>query len=197
MQVGPVICNKTDFKQRLSFIVWTDTLSPAEYEKEWATIMKDFKLTDHDWLNSIYTIRELWIPAYYRHERMSGLMRTSSRSESENHFFGQFSNPKCTLVEFLGQFDSAIEAQRYEHRKNDHDTRNTFPDIWSEYPLERQAAELYTRTLFFDVQLEIEAAIHTSQSSNFEKVGDFIKFHVKDWDQLCTSYYEVHVMCFI
>ncbi|XP_076886156.1 uncharacterized protein LOC143535926 [Bidens hawaiensis] len=58
---------------------------------------------------------------------MSGLMRTSSRSESENHFFGQFCNPRCTLVEFLAHFETALDHQRHEHRKNDHDCRCYVP----------------------------------------------------------------------
>ncbi len=74
------MCNTTDFKQRMSFICWTDSILPEEFEKEWAEILNDFALTDHDWLNSIYAVKESWVPAYFRHEKMSGLMRTSSRS---------------------------------------------------------------------------------------------------------------------
>ncbi|XP_022014753.1 uncharacterized protein LOC110914260 [Helianthus annuus] len=101
---------------------------------------------------------------------MSGLMRTSSRSESENHFFGKISNPKCTLVEFLSHFDKAIEAQRHEHRKNDHDTRYTNPGEWSDFVLEKQAAQIYTRTIFLDVQLEIQHAIHRCTSVRLDHV---------------------------
>jgi len=173
--------------------VWTDSILPDQFEKEWASIMNDFQLTGNEWLISVYKIRESWIPAYYRHEQMSGLMRTSSRSESENHFFGQFCNPRCTLVEFLTHFDSAVEYQRHEHRKNDHDTRNTHPDIWSDFTLERQAVDIYTRTIFFDVQLEIQASIFKCQTVNFEVIGDFIKWYVKDWYQPCTSLFEVNM----
>ncbi|XP_022040195.1 protein FAR1-RELATED SEQUENCE 5-like [Helianthus annuus] len=148
-KVGATICNNTDFKKRLCAIVWTDSILPAKFESEWDTIKNDFNLVDHEWLQSLYQIRDTWIPAYYREEVMSGLMRTSSRSESENHFFGQFCNPGCTLVEFLGYFDSAIEAQRHEHRKNDHDTRNTNAEIWAEdFVLEDQASRIFTRTIF-------------------------------------------------
>ena len=111
-QVGAIMCKTTDFKTRLCSIVWTDTLSPEQFEEEWAKVLADFNLNGNEWLASIYELRESCIPAYYRHERMSGLMRTSSRSESENHFFGQFCNPKCNLVEFLAHFDSAIKVQR-------------------------------------------------------------------------------------
>ncbi|XP_076954686.1 protein FAR1-RELATED SEQUENCE 12-like [Bidens hawaiensis] len=69
----------------------------------------------------------MWIPAYYRDEPLSGLMRTTSRSESENQFFGLVLNSQLTLVEFFSHFDMALETQRYAHRKNDHDTINTKP----------------------------------------------------------------------
>lgn len=172
--------------------MWTDTLLPHEFETEWHKLMIEFQLTDNEWLTSIYAIRESWIPAYYREEQMSGLMRTSSRSESENHFFGQFCNAKCTLVEFLTHFDSAVEAQRYEHRKNDHDTRYTRPDIWSDFELEKQAAAVYTRTIFFDVQLEIQHAIHGCTNRDVQPIGDFVKFSVKDFGQYTSSFYEVY-----
>ncbi|XP_021969357.1 protein FAR1-RELATED SEQUENCE 5-like [Helianthus annuus] len=192
-KVGAALCSNTDFRKRLSAVVWTDSLLPEAFEAEWAAIIHDFGLTDHEWLTYIYGLRESWIPAYYREEEMSGLMRTSSRSESENHFFGKISNPKCTLVEFLSHFDTAIEAQRHEHRKNDHDTRYTNPGEWSDFVLEKQAAQIYTRTLFFDVQLEIQHAIHRCASVRLDHVGDFIKFFIKDLDQPCSSYFEVMI----
>ncbi|XP_035838082.1 protein FAR1-RELATED SEQUENCE 5-like [Helianthus annuus] len=89
-KVGANLCNSTDFKKRLCDIVWTDALLPEQFETEWGVILADFDLVNHEWLQSIYQIRDTWIPVYYRDEHMSGLMRTSSRSESENHFFGQF-----------------------------------------------------------------------------------------------------------
>ncbi|XP_076930333.1 protein FAR1-RELATED SEQUENCE 4-like [Bidens hawaiensis] len=135
--VGSKLCNKTDFKERLCDIVWTDHITPDHFEQHWAGIMHDFHLTEHEWLSDIYQLRSSWIPAFYRDEDMSGLMRTSSRSESENHFFGKFFNPRTTLVEFLAHFDSAIEHQRHEHRRNDHDSRYKAPETWSNFPLEK------------------------------------------------------------
>ncbi|XP_022019162.2 protein FAR1-RELATED SEQUENCE 5-like [Helianthus annuus] len=191
-KVGATIYNSTDFKKRLCAIVWTDSIEPEKFESDWATIMNDFNLVDHEWLQSVYQIRDTWIPAYYHEEFMSGLMRTSSRSESEKHFFGQFCNPECTLVEFLKHFDSAIEAQRHEHGKNDHDTRNTNADIWAvDFVLEDQAANIYTCTIFFDQQLEIQNGLHKCAIGKWENMGDFVNFFVKDWEQPCTTFFEV------
>ncbi|XP_021985259.1 protein FAR1-RELATED SEQUENCE 3-like [Helianthus annuus] len=136
-KVGAALCSNTDFRKRLSAAVWTDSLLPETFEAEWSGILNDFGLTDHEWLTYIYRLRESWIPAYYREEEMSGLMRTSS-----------------------SYFDTAIEAQRNEHRKNDHDTRYTNLGERSDFVLEKQAAQIYTRTIFLDVQLEIQHAIH-------------------------------------
>lgn len=191
------MCNTTDFKKRLCRIVWTDAITPAEFETEWHAILSDFDLTAHPWLIEIYKIREDWIPAYYRHENLSGLMRTTSRSESENSFFGQFFNPDSTLFEFIGHFEAAMECQRYQHRKNDHETRYFTPDIWSMFVLEKQAARIFTREIFLDQQLEIDNAINHCASVRASIVNDFQVYEIKDFKQPCSTFFKVLVcsMC--
>ncbi|XP_076926955.1 protein FAR1-RELATED SEQUENCE 5-like [Bidens hawaiensis] len=137
-KVGSNLRNTINFKTRLCDILWMDSITPELFEKEWASIMNNLQLNNHDWLEDIFHIRQSWIPAYYREETMSGLMRTSSRSESENHFFRKFCNPRCTLVEFLAHFDTALDHQRHEHRKKDHDCRYKRAETWSNFALEKQ-----------------------------------------------------------
>ncbi|KAK1406760.1 hypothetical protein QVD17_38368 [Tagetes erecta] len=110
--VGANLCGTTDFKKRLGRIVWDDSIPIDEFERQWPIILSDFNLSEHEWLGDIYNIRHDWIPAYYKDEKLSGLMRTTSRCESENHFFKKFCNRKSNLVEFLSHFDSAMEVQR-------------------------------------------------------------------------------------
>ncbi|XP_031103595.1 protein FAR1-RELATED SEQUENCE 5-like [Ipomoea triloba] len=45
------------------------------------------------------------------------MVRTTSRSEGENSFFGRYFSPTATLVEFFSHFDSAIDVQRHIHLK--------------------------------------------------------------------------------
>ncbi|XP_022040733.1 protein FAR1-RELATED SEQUENCE 5-like [Helianthus annuus] len=127
-KVGHELCNNPDFKRRMCDIVWTDSIAPETFEREWKLIMIEFGLTENKWIDDMFGMRSSWIPAYYRHEPMSGLMRTTSRSESENHFFCQVANSQLTLVEFFNHFDGAMDVQRFNHRKNDHISRNTTPD---------------------------------------------------------------------
>ncbi|KAI3814020.1 hypothetical protein L1987_18762 [Smallanthus sonchifolius] len=191
VKVGSRLCNNTDFKKQICDIVWTDSITPDEFEREWHRIINEFQLTSNKWLSDMFEIRDSWIPAYYRHENMSGLMRTTSRSESENHFFGQVCSSKSTLVEFLSHFETAVEGQRHEHRKNDHDTRYNNPAIWSDFILEKQAAQVYIRTIFNDVQLEIQAACHKCVSAMYINVDDFLKFSIKDLEQPFAPFFEV------
>ncbi|GJZ31529.1 FAR1 DNA binding domain, zinc finger, SWIM-type, MULE transposase domain containing protein [Tanacetum coccineum] len=138
-KVGTAICNKTDFKRRICDIVWTDQILPYEFEREWEIMIKDFQLDDNKWLQDMFDIRESWIPAFLRDELMAGLMRTTSRSESENHFFGKWTSPHLTLVEFLSNYDTAIEYQRYIERKNDHDSRYKNPKLKTDLQMEKEA----------------------------------------------------------
>ncbi|KAF5763730.1 putative transcription factor interactor and regulator CCHC(Zn) family [Helianthus annuus] len=149
-KVGHELCNNDEFKRRMCDIVWTDSIEPEEFERQWKLVMIEFGLTENKWIDDMFGMRSMWIPAFYRHEPMSGLMRTTSRSESENHFFCQVANSQLTLVEFMNHFDGAMDVQRFNHRKNDHISRYTEPADWSQTTLEKDAAKIYTRILLKD-----------------------------------------------
>ncbi|XP_035836018.1 protein FAR1-RELATED SEQUENCE 5-like [Helianthus annuus] len=177
-RVGTELSQDEVFKEDICDVVWTDALEPAQFETQWCDLMIKYNLTSNSWLSDMYNLRSDWIPAYYRHEHMSGLMRTTSRSESENHFFGQLTNTKLSLVEFLSHFDTAMESQRFKRSKRDHDTRYTQPRMKTNYELELEAAKIYTRGIFFDVQEEIRLACKNCMCRREEEVGDSIKFYI-------------------
>ncbi|XP_076906584.1 protein FAR-RED IMPAIRED RESPONSE 1-like [Bidens hawaiensis] len=85
-KVGAELCNNEDFKCKLYDIVWTDSISPSEFEDKWHAIMVEFELDKNKWFIDMYEIRFDWMPAFYRDEPLSGLKRTTSRLESVNHF---------------------------------------------------------------------------------------------------------------
>ncbi|GKF07554.1 FAR1 DNA binding domain, zinc finger, SWIM-type, MULE transposase domain containing protein, partial [Tanacetum coccineum] len=111
LKVGTTICSNTDFKRRL------------------CNIVDEFSLNENKWLSDMFEMRDRWIPAYFRNEPMSGLIRTTSRSESENHFFGQITNTHLSLVEFVSHYDTTMDSQRFIYGKNNHDSMYTMPDL--------------------------------------------------------------------
>ncbi|KAK1419644.1 hypothetical protein QVD17_28875 [Tagetes erecta] len=137
-KVGSVLCNTTDFKKRMCDIIWTDSITPDEFEKQWDIILSDF-------------------------------------------------------VEFYGNFESAMDAQRYEHRKNDHDTRYTEPELWSAFILEKQAAQIFTRTFFLDQQLKIDDALNNCLSVSVVHLNVVSNYEIKDFLQPCSEYFKVMI----
>ncbi|XP_074304264.1 protein FAR-RED IMPAIRED RESPONSE 1-like [Silene latifolia] len=105
--------------------------------------------------------RASWIPAYFRDLFMGGLMKTTSRSESENSFFGNFMNPNLTLIEFLMRFESAMDAQRWKQSKLIAESKNSFPDLETPHPLEKHASEFYNPVMFSEFKNEWKAACFT------------------------------------
>ncbi|PWA71483.1 FAR1 DNA binding domain, Zinc finger, SWIM-type, MULE transposase domain, FHY3/FAR1 family [Artemisia annua] len=179
-KVGPDLCSKDDFMQRLCDIVWTDKIDPDVFESEWESIMNDFNLNDNKWLNDMFEMRTKWIPAYFRHEPMSSLMRTTSRSESENHFLGQITNPYLSLVEFLSHYDTAVDSQRYIYGKNTHNSNYTTPDLKTHLVIEKEAADFYTHTIFYDVQDEIWASLMDCCSLSVQESESCSTFVIRD-----------------
>ncbi|KAK1350213.1 hypothetical protein POM88_054696 [Heracleum sosnowskyi] len=103
----------------------------------------------------MYAIRSSWIPTYFRDEPMFGLLRTTSRSESENFFFGQFHKQGDNLCEFCIRFQMAMERQRNETARLDHESKCTTPTTISTWYIEDDAADLFTRAIFYKFQEEI------------------------------------------
>ncbi|GKB85393.1 FAR1-related sequence 5-like protein [Tanacetum coccineum] len=83
------------------------------------------------------------------------LMRTTSRSESENSFFKSFTSPGATLVSFMMSYESAMERQRYRQESLDFKTIDATPKCITQLDIELHAARVYTMTMFLIVQTEI------------------------------------------
>ncbi|KAK9071755.1 hypothetical protein SSX86_008184 [Deinandra increscens subsp. villosa] len=190
IKVGVRLCNSTDFKGDICNIVWTDAISAEEFDEKWKKIIDEYNLNDNKWLHDMFGIRKSWIPAHNKDELFSGLMRTTSRSESENNFFGQLCNSRSTLVEFLSHYELALESQRHTHRKNDHETRFTNPELKTIWWIESEAAKIYTRTTFLDAQIEMDM-MRKLMCQTFTPEGDFVKYYIKDWTQATSKPFEV------
>ena len=112
-------------------------------------MIDSYGLRGVDWFDEMYKIRESWIPAYYKDCHMSGLMKTTSRSESINAFFNVFADYQNDLTGFITAFDIAIDEQRATHGSLEVTTTCSTPRLVSPCEIKAQAAKVYTRTIFF------------------------------------------------
>ncbi|KAK1386236.1 hypothetical protein POM88_023971 [Heracleum sosnowskyi] len=155
VKLGNPLCKETDFMEKMKNYIWSSNLEIHEFEEGWETIIKEFKLEGNKWLSDMYAIRSSWIPAYFRDDPMFGRLRTTSRSESENFFFGQFHKQGDNLCEFWIRFQTAMERQRNETARLDHESKCTTPTTISTWYIEDDAADLFTRAIFYKFQEEI------------------------------------------
>ncbi|GJR30770.1 FAR1-related sequence 5-like protein [Tanacetum coccineum] len=157
------IYDETDFKERFNKIVWNMFMEPMEFEEKWSKLIEDFGLQNHKWMKKMFNLREMWLPAYFIDSPLFGLMRTTSRSESENAFVKSFTNHGSTLVNFMMCFESAMERQRYKQEALDFRTFDSAPKIHTKLRIEIHAYKVYTRTIFLLVQKEIIEAVWACQ----------------------------------
>ncbi|XP_074306010.1 protein FAR1-RELATED SEQUENCE 5-like [Silene latifolia] len=103
---------------------------------------------------------------------MSGLMRVTSRSESENSFFDRFLTPHLTLVEFWVCYESALEAQRHKQTKLNSDNKHSKIPRKTKSNLEVHASEIYSHNIFKDFQTELVAALSDCRFKDVEKIDE-------------------------
>ncbi|XP_074326817.1 protein FAR-RED IMPAIRED RESPONSE 1-like [Apium graveolens] len=148
----------------------------------------------------MYSIRSSWIPSFFRDEPIFGLMRTTSRSESENFFFGQFHRQGDTLCEFWLRFQSAMERQRNETERLDHESKTCIPETLSTWFIEDDVATLFTCAIIYKVQEEIISSCLDMQIKRMsEEINGVTHLEIRDVkvkDKLFkVSVSKDHVIC--
>jgi len=149
--VGGVLNSDLKFHDRLNSCVWGSE-TPKEFESMWLSIMSDYGLDNNDWFTPMYELRQIWIPAYFHDIFLAGLLRTTSRLESENSMFSKFVNKQLSLVEFWMRFDCAIEIQL--EKEGEYDNANSFsmPQLMIDSDLEKHGRKVYTHKNFYIFQ---------------------------------------------
>ncbi|XP_019197079.1 PREDICTED: protein FAR1-RELATED SEQUENCE 5-like [Ipomoea nil] len=125
---------------------------------------------------------------------LSGLVRTTSRSEAQNNVYGKFTSLHSSLVEFYMQFESVLETQRHNQAKLDTQCEGSLPDFKTPLALERRAADLFTLSTFYTLQEEIEAACFYCEVVGIREDGGNIYYTIKG-DGTTTYTYVVDRWC--
>ncbi|XP_023770934.1 protein FAR-RED ELONGATED HYPOCOTYL 3-like [Lactuca sativa] len=120
--------------------------------------MKEFNLEETRWFKDMFTKRDSWIPGYFNDIPMCGLMKTTSRSESMNSFFNSYSESGNLLLNFMMNYDTAIQKQRNTQRELDKTSKKASYKMQTSQEIELQAPKVYISILFFEVQKEIYKA---------------------------------------
>lgn len=157
--------------------------------------MEKYALTEHAWLREMYEIRHRWVPAYFQDVSMCCLMKTTSVCESSNASFKVNSTSANTLVQFMLCFETRLENQRYRQRVSDFKTSTSSYTPLSDLKIERDAFNIFTRSIFGDVQKEIKKSIMYCYVSNVTESGGLLVHTVTQLNKLNEVAGNYEVLC--
>ena len=146
-KVGPPLREDEHFYSTINSCVWGSE-NPAEFEAKWSSMISEFGLEENTWFARRYEIRDSWIPAYFRGVFLGETLRTTSRSESANSLFNHFIGYKHALVEFWIRIGTALEEQRQNELKADHECLNSMPPLITSWEIEKHASLVFTHEVF-------------------------------------------------
>ncbi|XP_072950357.1 protein FAR1-RELATED SEQUENCE 5-like [Typha angustifolia] len=172
------------FKVELKKCV-NESQSFEEFESSWKMLMNRYNLVDNGWLRTLYEIRHKWVPLYLK-DKFFGELFGAPKLETMYKFFQRNSITTTTLRDLVTQFDKAMAGQYEKEIQADFTSSNTRPVLKTPLPIEKQASEIYTRTMFSFFQDEL------AESSSFmtEKLEDGVtsKFRVTKVENASKTY---------
>ncbi|XP_076881738.1 protein FAR1-RELATED SEQUENCE 5-like [Bidens hawaiensis] len=88
-----------------------------------------------------------------------------------------------TLVQFMLCFEQAVNAQRFVQRQLQYDTTTTLPPMLTQLPFKLHASQVYTETIFKDVQEEIYEGLYRCSRERVESINETKTHFVKHTDK--------------
>ncbi|KAK9911640.1 hypothetical protein M0R45_035536 [Rubus argutus] len=160
----------------------TETIE--EFELSWDCILDKYDLRNNDWLQSLYSARAQWVPVYFRDSFFAAI---SPNQGYEGSFFDGYVNQQTTLPMFFRQYERALENWFEREVEADFDTICTTPVLRTPSPMEKQAANLYTRKIFAKFQEElVETFVYTA--NRIEGDGAISTFRVAKFEDDHKAY---------
>ncbi|EPS66712.1 hypothetical protein M569_08061, partial [Genlisea aurea] len=127
-----------------------------EFESSWSSLMSQYFLMDDEWLQSLYRIRDQWVPVYLK-DVFYGELSTAENVDPFGQFFGM--SATTSMPSLVKQYEQVVSSCHETELKDDFDTYNATPVLKTPSPMEKQAADLYTRTVFVKFQGELVEAL--------------------------------------
>ncbi|XP_021975531.1 uncharacterized protein LOC110870660 [Helianthus annuus] len=197
IKIAGDLLQNSELRALMHRLVWSIHMKPSIFETRWQLLMEEYGLQDHDWLNDMYSIRDQWVPAYFRDIPMCCLMKTTSRSESSNSSFKVHSSSANTLVQFMLCYETRIDNQRYRQRVAEFKTSSSVFMDTTELAIEKHAFELYTHAIFTEVRKEIYKGKLSCYIVNTEDCDDVLLCESVGQTKQCNQHIHGNLLSFV
>ncbi|KAK1588204.1 hypothetical protein Q3G72_020919 [Acer saccharum] len=135
-----------------------NSITPEEFEERWTMFLKNFHVSNNEWLNGLYVERQRWVPAFVKNSFWAGML-TTQRSESMHALFDGYVNSKTSLKQFVEQYENALRDKVEKEKHADFNSLNTQIPCVTHYAIEKQFQAVYTNAKFREFQQEVTDAI--------------------------------------
>ncbi|KAK6115901.1 hypothetical protein DH2020_008170 [Rehmannia glutinosa] len=135
--------------------------SEEEFEATWKSMMDQYNLGSHKWLNGMYKLRHKWATAFSNQKFSAGLLATS-RSEATNLVLKKAGNKSISLYDFVLIYEKIQTNWRAKEKAEDTRCRHGKPSmIVKNHPLLSHAADVYTLNIYQLFELELINSLNT------------------------------------
>ena len=153
-KVGWLLCRNPglsdDFNKCVDFSFTID-----EFEQNWAGLMMKYEAMTHTHFEKLYEYRSTWVPCYFKH-RFFPFLQSTQRSEGFNAVLKRYVNPHNSMLNFVKQYEKIQNHILAKEGCNDYRTEHLEIELWSNFPIEKQAYKTYTRDLYRKFREEFE-----------------------------------------
>ena len=165
------------FMKALEILIY-DSSTVDEFEEEWGKLINGYGLEDNEWFNSLYDIRNLWVPVFLKNTFWAG-MSISHHNERINTFFEGAVRPETSIKDFLSRYEMILQSKYEMEAKADFESFHKSRFTVSKFPLEEQFSKLYTLAMFRRFQDELKATVYC-QVDIVKIDGSVTTFKVKE-----------------
>ncbi|XP_072059595.1 protein FAR1-RELATED SEQUENCE 5-like isoform X2 [Arachis hypogaea] len=128
-----------------------------EFEEYWHDMVERFNLVGNDWVEKQYRRKEQWATAYLSSKFCAGF-RTTSRCEGINSFIKSFVDSRDSILALVQNLERALRDYRNNEIVAEFETINgEHVPTTGLHSLERHAASVYTREIFWEILEEIKS----------------------------------------
>ncbi|XP_057418212.1 protein FAR1-RELATED SEQUENCE 5-like [Lotus japonicus] len=148
----------TDFADEFKLFVYAN-LNPDRFGEKWDKLIEKHGLTNNEWIEMMYETRASWASTFMQDKFFAGI-RTTSLCEGINSFIKNYLHCKCSLLDFLFNFERALKKYRHNELVSDFKSSYGEPVITTALSgIEYGAAKILTRDMFWEVKSQIEDAL--------------------------------------
>ncbi|XP_077238587.1 protein FAR1-RELATED SEQUENCE 5-like isoform X2 [Tasmannia lanceolata] len=130
-----------------------------QFESSWQSLIDKYELQENRWLQTLYKTRKEWVHVYVQDVLIANVSNTQ-QNEIMNSIFHGYVNADTSLKAFVYQCEKSINSQYEKELEDDSKTSYMKPIMKTGLPMENQAAEIYTRTIFLEFQEQLFQSLH-------------------------------------